>query len=132
MARGGYRPGAERPKGSSNKRAPIATEAARREAAAMGPMDIALSVIRERFAANRNDIEVAKLAVQIAGYFIQKFRATDQPAAPHPEQKLLDLPLFSDHKPTSAGKKEQAQAAALTAGAGTDWGDDLATDAKPN
>jgi hypothetical protein len=100
----------------------------------MGPMDIVLSVIRERFAANRNHIEAAKLAVQIASYFTQKLRATDQPAVPHPEQKLVDLPLFADRGPTSGGKKDRAYAAALTAGEGTDWGDDLGIpgDGRPN
>ena len=132
MARGGYRPGSGRPKGSTNKRVPIATEDARRKASTMGPMDIALAVIRERFAANPNDIEAAKLAVNLAGYFIQKLRATDQPAAPHPEQKLLDPPLFGDRKPTLVGKKNRAQAEAMRAGEGADWGDDLASDAKPN
>lgn len=89
--------------------------------------------MRERFAKDSTDPEAARLAVQIAPYLHQKFAPTNHATVAHNEQVLL--PLFDGlylPRTSSLGKKEQAAIDAEGAGYGTDWGDDLATDAKLN
>jgi hypothetical protein len=97
----------------------------------MKPLDVALQVMRLRFAADPNDPEAAKIAMQIAPYFHQRFAPTDQPAVAHKEQQML--PLFDrldELRAPALGKKDRARLDAEKAGEGTDWGDDLIP--KPN
>jgi len=128
MSRGGKRPGAGRPRGSVSKKARV--KAAIIAAGGDTPLDILLWAARQAKA--DGDVDRARQAARDAApYFHQRFSPTDQLATPHKEQGML--PLFPQHHrpPESVGKKEQAQRDAETAGAGTDWGDDLQL-AKPN
>lgn len=104
--RGGFRPNAGRPK-KGHARAGAVPRDIRRAAAAegMSPLDYMLAVMRnpEADQARRDRMAIA--------------------AAPFVHGKATDTP----------GKKDQARAAAETAGHGTDWGDDLiASDTLPN
>src|SRR5690554_2149430 len=104
MARGGYRPGAGRPKGARSVKesapgplpADIKTAARKSK---LSPLDYMLAVMNddEAEAARRDRMAIA--------------------AAPCVPARPGDRPQ---------GKKEAAQEAAQTAGAGTEWGDDLA------
>jgi hypothetical protein len=98
MARGGYRPGAGRPKQAS--RLPTTPTEVRIAAHAAGitPLEYMLGVLNDPAAdsARRDRMAVA------AAPFV------------HPRAEVM------------AGKKEAARAAARTAGEGTSWGDDLA------
>ena len=102
MARGGFRPGAGRPKGARSKKEtaalpPDIKKAAKR--AKMSPLDYMLAVMNDEDAdSGRRD----RMAVAAAPYV-------------HPRA--------ADKQP---GKKERAERAAQSAGQGTDWGDDLA------
>lgn len=128
MPRGGKRPGAGRPRGSVNKKANL--EAAIVVAGGDTPLDILLWAARQAKA--EGDVERATKAAQAAAPYIhQRFSPTDQPAKPHPEQSILPLWESKPKADAAPGKKEQAQLAAETAGAGTDWGDLLKPD-RPN
>ena len=103
MARGGYRPGAGRPKGS--KVAAVTPETMadiKREArkAGMTPLEYMLTVMNDPEAdqARRDRMAVA--------------------AAPFMHPRVAD---------NRFGKKDAATEAAETAGEATDWGDDLKT-----
>jgi phage terminase small subunit len=122
MARGGYRPGAGRPKGarSGKPASPKSTPTKRGQAAPkppeptgpvppkggqFSPLDYMLHVLNDPSAgAERRD----KMAIAAAPY--------------------------THVRPSSAkpGKKELAQQAALEAAQGDDWGDDLATPVRAN
>lgn len=99
MPRGGARPGAGR-KTKAVRDAIDACESAAKKSVNKGmtPLDFMLAVMRDE----QKDI---KLRTAMA-----------QAAAPYIHAKPGDAKL---------GKKEQAEADAQTAGAGTDWGDDL-------
>lgn len=98
MPRGGARPGAGR-KAKAVRDAITACEvAAKRSKGEMSPLDFMLAVMRD-------DEQDIKLRTAMA-----------QAAAPYIHAKPSDVKL---------GKKEQADADAQTAGAGTEWGDDL-------
>lgn len=102
MARGGYRPGAGRPKGAKGAKAEKITVAKDIKKAArqsgMSPLDYMLTVMNddEAEAARRDRMAIA--------------------AAPFVHEKPSDAKL---------GKKEAAEEAAKTAGVGSAWGDDL-------
>lgn len=104
MARGGYRAGAGRPKSAKSpkalalKEAPSDIKSAARKSK-LNPLDYMLAVMNddEADAARRDRMAIA--------------------AAPFVHARPGDKPQ---------GKKEAAQEAAQTAGAGTEWGDDLA------
>ncbi len=121
MGRGGRRAGAGRPRGSVNRKAKVAAAVVAGDG--LKPLDVMLAVMPMRYERKQWD-KAVDIANKLAPYFSQKFAATDQPAQPHPEQGLL--PLFEAAKTAALGKKEQAALAAAAAGAGTDWGDDLA------
>lgn len=100
MARGGYRPGAGRPKGASPSakepnKTRITIEARK---AGLSPLDYMLQVMND---AGAEDARRDRMAVA---------------AAPFVHAKPGDAPL---------GKKEEAQEASRTAGVGTEWGSDL-------
>lgn len=101
MARGGYRAGAGRPKSAKSAKAvavPVDIKSAARKSK-LSPLDYMLTVM------NDEDAEAARRdRMAIA-------------AAPFVHARPGDKPQ---------GKKEAAQEAAQTAGAGTEWGDDLA------
>lgn len=102
MARGGYRPGAGRPKGSTKA---AKTEAASASAASLTPLEYMLTVMRDAKAdaARRDRMAIA--------------------AAPFVHGRASDV--------AKPGTKEQAQAAAVTAAAGTEWDGLLTTPAAP-
>jgi hypothetical protein len=97
MVRGGYRPGAGRPKQASHlPTTPTEVRIAARTAG-ITPLEYMLGVLNDPAAdAARRD----RMAVAAAPFV-------------HPRAEM-------------AGKKEAARAAARTAGEGTSWGDDLA------
>ena len=98
MARGGYRPGAGRPKQAS--RLPTTPTEVRVAARTAGitPLEYMLGVLNDPAAdAARRD----RMAVAAAPFV-------------HPRAEVM------------AGKREAAKTAARTAGEGTGWGDDLA------
>ena len=98
MPRGGARPGAGR-KTKAVRDAIVACEvAAKRSKGDLSPLDFMLAVMRDE------DQDI-KLRTAMA-----------QAAAPYVHAKPGD---------TKLGKKDQAEANASTAGAGTEWGDDL-------
>lgn len=108
MARGGFRPGAGRPKSAKSKTEigappPDVKKAARK--AGMTPLDYMLRVMNDDDADNgRRD----RMAIA---------------AAPFVHGRAADL--------AKPGTKEQAQAAAATAAAGTEWDGLLTTPAAP-
>ena len=112
MARGGYRPGGGRPKGSKNRKTldktaalpPDIKRAARK--ANQDPLDYMLGVMNDPKAdPSRRD----RMAIA---------------AAPFKHSRLSDRP---------ASKKDEADAAARSIGRDSDWGDDLAVPgARPN
>ena len=100
MARGGYRAGAGRPKSAKSAKAvvvPADIKSAARKSK-LSPLDYMLTVMNDEGAdaARRDRMAIA--------------------AAPFVHARPGDKPQ---------GKKEAAQEAAQTAGAGTEWGDDL-------
>jgi len=103
MARGGYRPGAGRPKSAktpkalAREKAPADVKRAARKSG-LSPLDYMLAVMNDEGAdAARRD----RMAVAAATY------------------------VHAKPGDTSKGKKEEAEEASRTAGAGTDWGNDL-------
>lgn len=103
MAKTGYRPGAGRPKGSKTAKAkpldklPADIRSAARKSG-VSPLDFMLAVMNDE----EQDLNMrARMAIA---------------AAPFVHAKPSDAPK---------GKKEEAEEASRTAGAGTDWGDDL-------
>jgi hypothetical protein len=111
MTRGGYRPGAGRPKGAKKAGqtavAPPISADIKREAqkAGMLPVDYMLAVMNDPTAdqARRDRMAVA--------------------AAPFIHPRVAD---------NRFGKKDAAAEAAQTAGKGSDWGDDLTTPLSSN
>jgi hypothetical protein len=103
MARGGYRPGAGRPKSAktpaalAREKAPADVKRAARKSG-LSPLDYMLAVMNDTEA---DDARRDRMAVVAAGYV---------------HAKPSDAPK---------GKKEEAADASRTAGAGTDWGSDL-------
>lgn len=103
MARGGFRPGAGRPKTAktpqalARAKAPADVKRAARKSG-LSPLDYMLTVMND---SDADDARRDRMAIA---------------AAPFVHAKPGDVKL---------GKKEEADAAALTAGAGTEWGDDL-------
>lgn len=98
MPRGGARPGAGRKTKAVRDALEACELAAKRSGGEMSPLDFMLAVMRDK----EQDL---KLRTAMA-----------QAAAPYIHAKPSDVKL---------GKKEQAEQAAHSAGAGTDWGDDL-------
>ena len=84
MPRGGKRPGAGRPKGSTNKRSRVTAPKAL--ATGMTPLDILLDSAR-RLHTEGDFVNAAAVAARAAPYVHQKFTAMQEPAARHPEQK---------------------------------------------
>ena len=121
---GGARAGAGRPRASKNRPKAVApTEPS-------DPLSVALRAMHA-LEASGDLAGAARIATRLAPYFAPKLPATSKPVAHHPEQPIL--PGFDESaRPGAVGKKDRAQAEAMRAGEGTDWGDDLATDAKPN
>jgi hypothetical protein len=121
---GGARAGAGRPRASKNRLKPVTpTEPS-------DPLSVALRAMHA-LEASGDLVGAARIATRLAPYFAPRLPLTAQPVVPHPAQPLL--PIFNDPASSSAvGKKERAAIAAQSAGEGTDWGDDLASDAKPN
>jgi hypothetical protein len=97
---GGKREGAGRPKGSKNKPKFELPEQRERYANVETPLDFMLAVMRDPLADFRRRDDMAKAA------------------APYCHAKIT-----TDAKP--AGKKEQAEAAAQSAGKGSEWEADL-------
>ncbi len=130
MPRGGKRPGAGRPKGSTSRRSTTDAKILASVAAGDTPLDVGLRIMRKAEA--EGDLKLALQAMKACAPFIhQRFSPTDQPAKPHVEQAIL--PLW-ESKPKAApepGKKEAARIEAETAGVGTEWGDLLKPD-RPN
>jgi len=118
MPRGGYRPNAGRPKGSASSKltTPVIpgitvhrsgenTEVSEIQSGWLTPLEYMLSVINDASAdQNRRD----RMAIA---------------SAPYVHSRPADVKL---------GKKEMAEKAAKDAGAGSDWGDDLAPCVKLN
>lgn len=104
MPRGGYRPGAGRPKSAKSPKAkalekvPSDIKKAARKSG-LSPLEYMLEVMNSEEA---DDARRDRMAVAAAPFVHAK-----------PGEKAL-------------GKKEAAEEAGKTAGAGTDWGDDLA------
>ena len=128
---GGKRQGAGRPRGSRSRSAASlpAPPPAQDQDLPADPLSVGLRAMRRLEAEGKLE-KAGALAARLAKYFAQPFAATDQPAKPHPEQNMLPL-WESKPKAPDLGKKEAAQIAAETAGAGTDWGDLLKPD-RPN
>ena len=105
MPRGGARPGAGRKTKAVRDAIDACEIAAKRSKGEMSPLDFMLAVMRD-------EEQEIKLRTAMA-----------QAAAPYIHAKPADGKL---------GKKEQAEVAAQSAGAGTDWGDDLMADASIN
>lgn len=103
MARGGYRPGAGRPKSAktpealAREKAPADIKRAARKSG-LSPLDYMLTVMNDTDA---DDARRDRMAIAAAAFV---------------HAKPGDAPK---------GKKEEAEEASRTAGAGTDWGNDL-------
>src|SRR5271168_1245821 len=95
MPRGGKRPGAGRPRGSSSKKAKVSAAVA--AADGMKPLDIMIAIMRRYYSEERFDKALAR-------YFSQKFAPTDQSAVPHLEQGLR---LFANQP--NAGRSAAGQ-----------------------
>jgi len=98
MPRGGARPGAGRKTRAVRDAVDACHIAAKRSKGEMSPLDFMLAVMRD-------EDQDLKLRTAMA-----------QAAAPYVHSKPSDAPK---------GKKEEAVEASKTAGAGTDWGNDL-------
>jgi hypothetical protein len=122
MPRGGKRPGAGRPRGSSSKKAKVS--AALAPAIGMKPLDIMIAIMRRYYSEERLD-QALEAAKALAPYFSQKFAPTDQPAVPHLEQGLRCSPISRTPVAAPRGKKELALLDAERGGEGTEWGDDF-------
>jgi hypothetical protein len=101
MPRGGKRPGAGRPRGSSSKKANVSAAVA--PANGMKPLDIMIAIMRRYYSEERLD-QALEAAKALTLYFSQKFAPTDQPAVPHLEQ---GLPLFANQP--NAGRSARGQ-----------------------
>ena len=91
MARGGYRPGAGRPKGARSKRTQLLEEASLKAAAGgIMPLDFILNIMRDEEQAMERRIEAAKVAI---GYC-------------HPRLASVYQTESSDHKSYEAWIRE--------------------------
>lgn len=101
MARGGFRPNAGRPKSAGSAKAIVVPADVKKAArkSGMTPLDYMLTVMND---GDAEDARRDRMAIA---------------AAPFVHVKPGDSPI---------GKKEAAQTAAKSAGAGSDWGSDLA------
>ena len=124
MPRGGKRAGAGRPKGASNKR--NIKQAAHILAEGIAPLDVYRRIMPALLASEDPQVLLAALdrAAKFRKLFHSEFAVSDNPARPHESQ---GLPLFdAPHRPP-AGKKAEADQAAVTAAQGSGWGDLLKT-----
>ncbi len=110
MARGGFRPGAGRPKG---------VKTAKDEARAAPPRDVVKAA--------------RKLRLSPLDYMLAVMNDEEAESSRRDRMAVAAAPFVHARPAEGKGKKEEAADAAKRAGAGSEWGDDLAgPEGRPN
>lgn len=126
MPRGGFRPGAGRPKGSKSKpKAPKKAAAALRRVALPPPPKVAAEAPAR--------VEPAIADEAPLDYMLRIMRDPEADPARRDRMAALAAPYVHARAADKApGKKQQRKDAAAGAGAGSGWGDDLTFSAARN
>lgn len=125
MARGGYRPGAGRPKGQkvvrekagpkrASKVVPAPAPSSVRDMVLIKPVPMDIQLAAD--AAHLDPLQYMLKVMNDSGASDERRDRMAVSAAPYCHERA------ADRKP---GKKQEAENAATTAGEGTEWGDDL-------